>query len=135
MRRDDKQLLPSSLGDEPHLLPLDSRAVNDVKEVPHELARDERVADEYTNLSSEDTAFDGVRRQATEYSCIKKLVKRLISCNDGEREITLADYRESSLNACHSPSVEKYGIKKCEPIKTFFPGCKGLYTTSCGCAE
>ena len=135
MRRDDKQLMPSSLRDEPHLLPLDSRAENDVKEVPRGLARDERVADEYTGLSSEDTAFDGVRRQGTENSCIKNLVKRLISCSDGQREITEAICRLSSLNACHIPSVQKYGYKKCEPVKTFIAGCKGSYTTSCRCAQ
>ena len=119
---DDKSPL-SDVTDAWHLSAFDDEVTIDGKEVIREPSRDDTVVDEFKPLMLE--------KKWGEPSCVKGRVRKWVPCASGFKKIaTCWDY---SSTACFR-AIPKYGVKKCLPIYTYFPGCYHFHITDCQCA-
>lgn len=122
------QILQSSLTTDVHLQAFAAQRAN----APRRSSFNVSEVKDYKAHSDADLLSDGTQTDIE--SCVLRKEKQMIRCKGGNKFETLSICRDTSLTSCHS-SIRCYGSKRCEEIKTIFPGCEGIHTTGCKCAK
>jgi len=126
LRANNDQSQLFDVTDASHLPAFDGEATNDGKEVIRESSRDEPddlVADEFKTLKPS---------KRSEPSCVEQKVFEWVDCANSNKIV--ATCRDFSHSACYS-AIPIYGVKKCQPIMSWFPGCNEPKITDCECAQ